>query len=143
MPAAHPRQFLAAARALARAAGASGMVRGQARDLGEPAPATVAALEILHGEKTAALFRAALEVGGSAAGATPDGLAALARFGTAYGVAFQHADDIADREHSAHAAAARDRLDALIADACGALAPFGARADRLVALARALAAPRL
>ena len=136
-----PLQFLAAARALAQAAGAFGMVRGQARDLGEPPPATLAALETLHGEKTAALFRAALVVGGCAGGAAPDALAALARFGTAFGVAFQHADDIADEEHSAHAAAARGRLQALIGDACAAVAALGARGERLVALARALAHP--
>jgi geranylgeranyl pyrophosphate synthase len=65
----------------------------------------------------------------------------MARFGTAYGVAFQHADDFADAEHAEHAAAARDRLQALIAAACAAVAPLGARSDRLVALARALARP--
>jgi geranylgeranyl pyrophosphate synthase len=136
-----PKQFLAASRALAHAAGAFGMVRGQARDLGEPPPDTLAALETLHGEKTAALFRAALVVGGCAAGADPDALAALARFGSAYGVAFQHADDIADEEHAAHAGAARARLQALVADACDAVAPFGARGERLVARARALSRP--
>ena len=136
-----PQQFLAASRALAQAAGAFGMVRGQARDLGEPEPETLAALETLHGEKTAALFRAALVVGGCAGGAAPEVLAALARFGTAYGVAFQHADDIADAEHSALAAAARGRLEALVADASSAVAPLGPRADRLVALARSLAHP--
>jgi len=136
-----PRHFLAASRALSQAAGAFGMVRGQARDLGEPAPQTLDALETLHGEKTGALFRAALLVGGYAGGAGPEALAALARYGTAYGVAFQHADDIADQEHAAHAGAARARLEALLADACEAVTPFGARADRLVGLARALAAP--
>ena len=136
--AARPRDFLAASRLLARAAGAFGMVRGQARDLGEPAPTTLAALETLHAEKTAALFRAALEVGGCAGGAAPDTRASLARFGTAYGIAFQHADDITDQEHAEHAGAARDRLEALVADACAAVTPLGAPGDRLVGLARAL-----
>jgi len=135
-----PAAFLAASRALARAAGAFGMVRGQARDLGESAPTTLAALETLHAEKTAALFRAALEVGASAAGAAPDALACLARYGTAYGIAFQHADDAADREHAAHAAAAAARREALIAEAVAAAAPLGPRAERLVALARGLSA---
>jgi len=134
-----PQHFLAASRALAHAAGPSGMVRGQARDLGEPPPATLAALETLHGEKTAALFRAAVQLGGCVAGGTPDVLATLARFGTAYGVAFQHADDIADAEHGEHAAAARGRLESLIADASAAVAPLGPRAARLTELARALA----
>ena len=138
-----PQHFLAASRALAQAAGAFGMVRGQARDLGEPPPSTVEALETLHGEKTGALFRAALQVGGCAAGARADVLLDLARFGTAYGIAFQHADDIADAEHGEHAAAARDRLAALIADAIGAIAPLGSRADRLVELARALGRPSM
>ena len=109
----------------------------------KPPPSTVEALETLHGEKTGALFRAALQVGGCAAGARADVLLDLARFGTAYGIAFQHADDIADAEHGEHAAAARDRLAALIADAIGAIAPLGSRADRLVELARALGRPSL
>ena len=94
------------------------MVRGQARDLGEPPPQTLNALETLHGEKTGGAVprRAA---GGRLwpAAPDPDALAALARFGTAYGVAFQHADDITDAEHPAHAGAARARLAALLADA--------------------------
>jgi len=135
-----PGAFLTASRALARAAGAFGMVRGQARDLGETPPTTLAGLEILHAEKTAALFRAALEVGGGAAGAAPDRLAALARFGTAYGIAFQHADDATDREHAGHAAAAAARRESLITEACAAVAPLGDRAERLLALARALSA---
>jgi len=96
-------------------------------------------LETLHGEKTAALFRAAVQLGGCVAGGTPDVLATLARFGTAYGVAFQHADDIADAEHGEHAGAARGRLESLIADASAAVAPLGPRAARLTELARALA----
>jgi geranylgeranyl pyrophosphate synthase len=135
------QNFLAASRALAHAAGAFGMVRGQARDLGEAAPTTLAALETLHAEKTGALFQAALQVGGCAAGAPPDVLAHLARYGAAYGVAFQHADDIADAEHAEHAAAARDRLGALIGDACAAIAPLGASGRRLAELAQALGRP--
>jgi geranylgeranyl pyrophosphate synthase len=137
--AARPAQYLAASRALARAAGAAGMVRGQARDLGEPPPATLAALETLHAEKTAALFRAALEVGGCAAGAPPEAIAALARYGTAYGIAFQHADDVADEEHAEHRSTARARLDSLISEACEAVASFASRGERLVEVARALA----
>jgi geranylgeranyl pyrophosphate synthase len=139
---ARPHDFLAASRALAHGAGAFGMVRGQARDLGEAAPTTVAALEVLHGEKTGALFRAALQVGGCAAGAGPDERAALARFGTAYGIAFQHADDADDAEHAEHAAAARDRLQTLISEACAAIAPLGPRATKLAGLAQALSRVR-
>ena len=131
-------RYLRAARALARGAGARGMVRGQARDLGEPPPDTLAGLELLHAEKTAALFQAALEVGGLAAGASPDAVSALARYGQAYGVAFQHADDRDDAEHARHADAARARLEALVGEACAVVAPFGTAGARLAGFARAL-----
>src|SRR4051812_18866453 len=72
-----PAAYLPPPRALPRGAGLRGMVRGQARDLREPAPADVATLELLHAEKTAALFRAAVEVGGAVGGAGEAELAAL------------------------------------------------------------------
>ena len=134
----HPGRYLRAARALAHGAGVRGMVRGQARDLGAPPPTTLEALELLHGEKTAALFQAALEVGALAAGATAEAVTALARYGTAYGVAFQHADDRDDAEHGQHAAAARVRLETLVAEASAAVAPFGPSGARLVDFAAAL-----
>ncbi len=134
----HPDRYLRAARALARGAGARGMVRGQARDLGEPPPATLPALEVLHAEKTGALFQAALEIGAHAAGAHPEAVSALARYGAAYGIAFQHADDRDDAEHGQLAAAARERLKALVGEACAAVAPFGAPGERLAEFARAL-----
>jgi geranylgeranyl diphosphate synthase, type II len=134
-----PAGYLRATRALAEGAGFLGMVRGQARDLGEPAPSTLAALEVLHGEKTAALFRAAVEVGAAVAGAEPETLAAFRRFGFAYGVAFQHADDQDDADHPDHAAAARARLPELLDQAAGAVKELGPAAARLAAFARALA----
>jgi geranylgeranyl pyrophosphate synthase len=133
-----PAAYLAAARALARGAGVRGMVRGQARDLKEPAPADVATLEVLHAEKTAALFRAALEIGGAVGGAEPDELAALAAFGERFGIAFQHADDIDDADHPTHAAAALARLETLVAEAVTSLAPLGPRASRLAGFAQRL-----
>jgi len=133
-----PERYLRAALALARGAGARGMVRGQARDLGEPPPETLDGLEVLHAEKTAALFRAALEVGALAGGATPEAVTALSRFGQAYGIAFQHADDRDDAEHAQHAAAARARLEFLIGEACATVAPFGDAGARLANFARAL-----
>jgi hypothetical protein len=114
------------------------MVRGQARDLGEAAPVTLVALERLHAEKTAALFRAALEIGGAVGGASDGEMSALAAYGGRFGVAFQHADDLDDADQPALAEAARARLPALIAEAEAALAPLGARAARLTTFAHAL-----
>ena len=127
-----------AALALARGAGMRGMVRGQARDLGEAAPVTILALEQLHAEKTAALFRAAVEIGGAVAGAGERQMRALGASGERFGVAFQHADDLDDADQPALAGAARERLGALVAEAEEALAPLGARAARLTALAQAV-----
>jgi geranylgeranyl pyrophosphate synthase len=137
---ARPASYLAATRALARGAGVAGMVRGQARDLREPPPADLAALERLHAEKTAGLFRAAVEIGGLVGGAPDAELAALSVFGLQFGVAFQHADDRDDADHAAHAAAARASLGALVDDAVKSLAPLGARGARLAGFARALLA---
>ncbi|MCG5052620.1 MAG: polyprenyl synthetase family protein [Myxococcales bacterium] len=131
--------YLEATRLLAEASGLSGMVRGQARDLGEPAPTTMDEADRLHAEKTGALFRAAVEIGAVVAGAAPRERAALARFGQAYGVAFQHADDLADHEHAALAGQARTRLTDLTAEAVRALDGFGPSAAPLRALAEALA----
>jgi geranylgeranyl diphosphate synthase type II len=65
-----PERYLPAIAALARGIGAEGMVRGQARDTTSAPPATLEAIECLHLEKTGALFRAAMEIGGATAGAT-------------------------------------------------------------------------
>jgi geranylgeranyl diphosphate synthase, type II len=139
--------FLHAARALARAAGMAGMVRGQARDLAGKktsgkksavGPNSLAELETLHREKTGALFRAALEVGALAAGAPATDLAALRDFGDFYGVAFQHADDLADGEHKELAAQARPRVRELADKATATLQGLGTGAEPLRAMARAL-----
>jgi geranylgeranyl pyrophosphate synthase len=131
--------LLGAVAALARGAGLQGMVRGQARDLGEAAPETLADLERLHSEKTAALFRAALEIGAAAGRASPAAATALGGFGQRFGVAFQHADDLDDADHPAYAARARERVVALVDEATRGLAgPLGERARRLVAFAHAL-----
>jgi geranylgeranyl pyrophosphate synthase len=128
--------YLAATLALARGAGSAGMVRGQARDLGEPPPGDVPALERLHTEKTAALFRAALEIGGAVGGADATELTALSAFGVSFGVAFQHADDLDDADHAVHAAAARSRLNTMVDAAVKSVAQLGLRGERLAGFAR-------
>jgi geranylgeranyl pyrophosphate synthase len=134
--------YLRASRALASGAGMWGMVRGQARDLGEPAPATLAAIERLAGEKTGALFRAAAEVGAAVGGGSDAQIAALGRFGECYGVAFQHADDADDVENVAFAEQASRRSGELLDEATAALSGFDERALPLRLLAAALATPR-
>ncbi len=130
-----PGRYLPAIAALARGAGVSGMVRGQARDTLTPSPATLGDIERMHLEKTGALFRAAMEIGASTAGASPAQLAALGRFGASYGIAFQHADDRDDREHAAFASEARRRTHELVTEAMAAASEFGDRAAPLCALA--------
>jgi geranylgeranyl pyrophosphate synthase len=131
--------YLRASLALARGAGMWGMVRGQARDLIEPPPATLEDIERLHREKTGGLFRAAVEIGGAIGGGSADQMAALVHFGESYGVAFQHADDRDDAEHDGFAARARERMGELVDDAVAALKTFDERAEPLRAIARALA----
>jgi geranylgeranyl pyrophosphate synthase len=135
-----PAAGLRAIGALARGAGMWGMVRGQARDLAEPAPESLPEIERLHREKTGALFRAAVEVGAAMGGASDGQLAALGRFAEGYGVAFQHADDLDDGEHTEMGAVAGRRLGELVDQALAAVAGFDRRADPLRALGRALAA---
>ncbi|HET7188778.1 MAG TPA: farnesyl diphosphate synthase [Gemmatimonadaceae bacterium] len=82
---------------LMRASGAGGMIGGQLLDLeGEGRPLALADLERIHRAKTGALITAAATVGGRAASASGERLAALARYGEAVGLAFQIADDVLD-----------------------------------------------
>lgn len=134
----HPQRYLGAVGALARGAGMSGMVRGQARDMLPTPPSTLEAIEHLHMEKTGCLFRAALEVGAATAGATPAQTEALAEFGIAYGIAFQHRDDADDAEHAEFAAIAARRVHELVEKAVSAVSDFGDTAAPLRMLAKRL-----
>jgi geranylgeranyl diphosphate synthase type II len=131
-------RYLRATAALARGAGMTGMVRGQARDMLPTPPTTLEEIERLHTEKTGALFRAAMEVGAAVAGATPAQSEALVKFGICYGIAFQHADDRDDDEHQVFAARASQRIHELLAESLMALREFGDTAEPLRALAQAL-----
>ena len=82
---------------LNRAAGAGGMVGGQALDLlGEGRRLDSDELDRLHRMKTGALLTASVVIGGIAAGASDTTLAGLASFGRGIGLAFQVTDDILD-----------------------------------------------
>ena len=135
-----PARFLAAVGALARGAGAAGMVGGQARDMLPTPPSTLEAIERLHLEKTGCLFRAALEIGAAVGGASPEQTSALADFGIAYGIAFQHKDDQDDAEHAAFAAVARRRVQELLEKAISTISGFGESAAPLRAIAARLEA---
>lgn len=83
--------------ALARAAGAGGMVGGQKLDLeAEQAPPDEAGIIRLQAMKTGALIRFACEAGALIAGAAAEDRERLAEFGSAIGLAFQLADDLLD-----------------------------------------------
>lgn len=143
---------------LARAAGAAGMVLGQALDIAAETadhPLTLDEITALQAGKTGALFEWACTAGPRMAGADTEPLAAYA---TALGLAFQIADDILDTEGDADAAgkrlrkdaeagkatfvsllgldAARKRAGTLIDTACAALEPYGAKAQSLRDAAR-------
>jgi len=134
----HAPRFLRAVLALSRGAGIAGMVRGQARDITPDTNRTLDGLETLHREKTGALFRAALEMGGAVAGASNAQLEALAHFGTCYGIAFQHKDDLSDQEHQDFKEQAQKRVHELCGEAIHALEGFGSHASILRAMAARL-----
>ncbi len=150
---------------LAKAAGWQGMVLGQALDLAAERQSfsrdDTAAMQAL---KTGALFRFACEAGAVLGQANTTDRAALVAYASAFGQAFQLADDLLDTEGDAKALgkavakdagrgkatlvgllgveAAKERLGALVAEAEGALAPFGARAAMLKDIARFVATRR-
>jgi farnesyl diphosphate synthase len=155
--------------ALARAAGANGMVGGQMLDLaaegrfgdGKPAQLDETAVSVLQAMKTGALLRFACIAGGILGQADAGERAALDRYGTIVGQAFQIADDLLDIESDSATlgkatqkdaaagkatiasilgvARAKERLQALVAAAETTLAPFGARAALLKEAARFVA----
>jgi geranylgeranyl pyrophosphate synthase len=124
----------AAVAVLARRAGARELLAGQAIDLTAP-PRDLAGVERLHAAKTGALFAAAAELGGIAAGAEPAACDALGRYGLAIGIAFQHADDRDDGELLEHAAAAAERMRILADEARELARGFGPRGETLEAIA--------
>lgn len=84
---------------IATAAGAVGMVGGQAIDLQAAAGGAVlthAELEDMHRRKTAALMRAAAVAGAIMAGGSEDMVTAIDEYASHLGLAFQIVDDILD-----------------------------------------------
>ncbi|MDK3075048.1 polyprenyl synthetase family protein [Sedimentitalea sp. JM2-8] len=143
---------------LARAAGARGMVLGQALDMAAETaerPLTLAEITALQAGKTGALIEWSACAGARLAQAD---ITPLRDYSRALGLAFQIADDILDVEGDAEKAgkrlqkdaeagkatfvsllgidAARARATDLIAEACAALAPYGTKAETLREAAR-------
>jgi farnesyl diphosphate synthase len=151
-------QRVALVASLARASGAQGMVLGQAQDIAAETagrPLTLDEITVLQGNKTGRLIEWPAQAGAILGRADPGPLTAYAR---AIGLAFQIADDILDVTGDSATAGkalrkdadagkatfvsllgldeARSRADALVEEACAALAPYGDRSHGLQALAR-------
>jgi len=96
---------LQVAQLIATAAGATGMVGGQAMDLQALSSLSTIdreTLEEMHQRKTGALIRAAALAGAIMASASDDVAAAIAEYATHLGLAFQIVDDILDVSVASH-----------------------------------------
>lgn len=145
-------------RTLAQASGKDGMVSGQMLDIAAEtadAPLTLEQITRLQSRKTGCLIEWSATAGALLAGDDP---APLRQYACALGLAFQIADDILDVEGDAAKVgkavrkdadagkatfvsllglnAAKSRAQALCAEACTALAPYGAEAETLKEAAR-------
>ncbi len=99
-----PGNVLAMIKVLAHAAGASGMVAGQAIDLAAVnQQLSLKQLENMHQHKTGALIAASVKIGAIAVGVTDQTqLEKLAHYGHLIGLAFQVQDDILDVTGDTH-----------------------------------------
>lgn len=153
-----PETAAACCAALAEAAGPAALVGGQADDLAEKSIADLSALESIHRRKTGAMFLVSLRLGALSADADAEQLAALEAYGRPLGLAFQIMDDLLDATGDEAAVgkrvgkdvdrgkltfpgllgveASRRRAEALVAQACVALEPFGPAGEGLDSLAR-------
>ncbi len=121
---------------LAKHAGIDGMVGGQALDLAEGQSInSLDRLEHVHALKTGGLYAAAGALGGLAAHASPEQVDRLERYGLAFGIAFQHADDILDDDQQALRERALQRIDELTDECRTIAAEFGSRGAPLTAIA--------
>ena len=96
-PGVTPDVLVRVTREVAQAAGPSGMVGGQAIDLGsegqQPSPEV---MKLMHRLKTGALFRASLRAGAMLGGGSDEDVRGLTDYAEQFGLAFQITDDILD-----------------------------------------------
>ena len=146
---------------LAEAAGPAGMIAGQIADLkGEKTAVSRKALQYIHTNKTAKMFRCAAAMGAICGGANAQQLNRLCEYGLKIGIGFQIADDILDvcasseqlgktagKDQKAGKATcpavlgmqkSRQLAKNLADEAVAVLKPFGHKADTLRQLAVAL-----
>ena len=128
-------------RELAIAAGATGMVGGQALDIEATGRGAIPAdaVERIHEGKTSALFAAAAAGGALCGGAAEGWVERLRRYGRALGLAFQAADDLLDVEGDPAARGKRSGGDAELSKAT-LVASLGVEGTRARAHANAEAA---
>ena len=110
---------------VAELTGPAGMVGGQVDDVRGNGQ-----IESIYLRKTAALFVAAVGLGGLVAGASAGQLRALAEYGRALGLAFQVTDDLIDGDQRADPAV----VGRLVSEAADAIQPLGEKADALLAV---------
>ena len=141
---------------LSSSSGSEGLTGGEVEDLlATESAISFDALELIHRWKTGALFVAAATAGAMTAGARPEQVNALGAYAKNLGLAFQIIDDLLDVEGDpaetgkprladarkttfvsfSGVAGAHQLAHELCQTATRALAPFGARADRLRDLA--------
>ncbi|MEM9462504.1 MAG: polyprenyl synthetase family protein [Myxococcota bacterium] len=132
-----PGRPLLAMLELATRAGIEGMVGGQAVDLEDGQDIRdLDRLEHLHALKTGGLYQAGGAMGALLGGADDALVGRLRRFGLAFGIAFQHADDVLDDDQPALRQAALGRVKELVQE-CEALTEgLGPAADPLRGIAR-------
>jgi len=165
-PTGDPVRQLRAIVEVATAIDSKGMIGGQVADLEasgvradrlKPDP-TLQTLEFIHRNKTAKLLTASAILGGLLGNATDAQLDALRRFGLAIGLAFQIVDDLLDQEQTSEqlgktagkdaaqgkltypaligTAAARTRVDELLAEASENAAIIGGPVNYLAPIGR-------
>lgn len=122
---------------LSTRSGIEGMVGGQAIDLqvGQDIR-DLQQLEHLHALKTGGLYQAGGAMGALMAGADDARVDRLRRYGLAFGIAFQHADDVLDDDQPALRQAALVRVDELVRECQAMVDGLGTAAEPLRGIAR-------